>query len=146
MERGHWTPPVVYFFALFPLVIGSHVAASAAFALYDQAPEGVQKSEWVGYVLNDVAPALAGVACAGILAALLIRARNYVPTIRGFLRRTMPWYLLAGAIEILVIQGRANSDFGLWSQIITWPLAALLAGLATDAVVTWRRSVAAPAV
>ena len=146
MERGHWSPPVVYFFALFPLVIGSHAAASAAFALYDRAPEGAQKSEWVGYVLNDVAPALAGVACAAVLAVLLIRASRYVPTIRGFLLRTMPWYLLAAAIEVLVIQGQANPDFGLWSQIITWPLAALLAGLATDALVTWRRSSAAPAV
>ena len=146
MERGHWSPPVVYFFALVPLVLGSHAAASAAFALYDRTPEGVQKSEWVGYVLNDVAPALAGVACAGLLAAMLMRASKYVPTVRGFLLRTMPWYLLAAAIEVLVIQGRADSDFGLWSQIITWPLAALLAALATDALVSWRRSSSAPAV
>jgi hypothetical protein len=146
MERGHWSPPVVYFVALFPLVLGSHAAASAAFALYDRAPEGVQKSEWVGYVLNDFAPALAGVACAGVLAAVLVRARKYVPTIRGFLLRTMSWYLLAAVIEVLVIQGQANSDFGLWGQLITWPLAALLAGLATDALVTWRRGMSAPAV
>jgi hypothetical protein len=146
MERGHWSPPVIYFLALFPLVIGSHAAASAAFVLYDRAPESVQKSEWIGYVLNDVAPALAGVVCAVLLAALLVRASRFVATTRGFLVRTMPWYLLAAAIAVLVVQGQASPDFGLWSQIITWPLAALLAGLATDALVTWRRSSSAPAV
>ena len=140
-----WSPSFLYLLALFPLVIGSHAAGVGAFALYELAPNGVQKSDWVGFLLYDAAPGLAGVSCALILAAILPRVSTYVPTVRGFLLRTMPWSLLAAVIGAVVIRERDDGDFWEGGQLITIPLAALLAGLATDALVSWRRSSSAPA-
>ena len=141
-----WIPPLAYTVAVVPLIIASHTAAGLAFALYDRAPASVRRSDWTGVVLNEVAPGLAGVSCAVLLIALLVRWQVFSPTLRGFLVRTLPWLCLAAAIEVVVLKNRGNSDFGLWSQVITWPLAALLGGLATDALWTWRRAVTRPAV
>jgi len=135
-----WIPTVAYTVALGPLIIASHAAAGGAFALYDRAPATIQRSSWIGYALNDVAPALAGVGCTVLLIALLVRARVFHATRRGFAARTIPWYLLAAGISAVVVSQRGNADFGLWSQILTWPRAALLGGLATDALWTWRRA------
>jgi hypothetical protein len=94
----------------------------------------------MGLVLNDVAPASAGIVCAAVLVTLLARRDAFALTLRGFVVRTVPWMLFAGAILLIVWHEGANSDFGLWSQVITWPLVALIAGLLTDALVTWRRA------
>ena len=141
-----WVPAAAYAVALVPLVVASYAAAGAAFALYGRAPASIQRSGWVAHALNDVAPALAGVGCAVILIAILVRARLFLATGRGFAVRTMPWYLLATGIGAVVLRERGSGDFGLWSQVITWPLAALVGGLATDAFWTWRQASAPPAV
>jgi hypothetical protein len=135
-----WVPPLSYALALVPLVIGAHAAAAGAFAIYAHLPDGIQRSDWIGVILNDVAPGSAGVICAGTLAMLLARRGTFSPTLPGFVWRTLPWLILAGVILLIVNYESANSDFGLWSQVITWPLAALLAGLVTDAIMTWRRA------
>ena len=135
-----WVPTLAYTVALAPLLIASHAAAAGAFALYDLAPGTIQRSDWIGFAVNDAAPALAGAGCSLLLIAILVRVRLFHATARGFAVRTMPWWLLAAAIEAMVVYQRGNADFGLWSQVITWPLAALLGGLATDAIWTWRRT------
>ena len=144
--RMRWLPPLAYTVAVAPLVAASYGAAGVAFALYDRAPESVRRRDWMGHVLNEVAPALVGVGCAVLLVALLSRWQMFSTTLRGYFVRTLPWFLLAAAIGAVVLDNRANSDFGLWSQAITWPLAALLGGIATDALWTWRRAITPPAV
>ena len=134
-----WTVTWLYAGAIVPLVLASHAAASVAFVIYDRLPTSIQRSDWIGYALNDLAPGLAGVGCALVLLAILARLRRFSVTVLGFLWRTAPWWLLAAAIQAVVLRERSNPDFGLWSQVITWPLAALVAGLATDALWTWRR-------
>jgi hypothetical protein len=141
-----WLPTIAYALALLPLVIGSHAAATAAFAIYDRLPVSIQKSDWIGVFLNDIAPAVSGVLCALVLAKWLARHQAFAATVSGFAVRTAPWLFLASAIGYVVWREKTNSDFGLWSQIITWPLAALVAGLTTDAAVTWWRASARPAV
>ncbi len=140
-----WLPPATYFLALLPLVIASHVAATVAFALYDRLPAAVQTSFWLNYFLNGIAPGAAGVFCALALIALLTRWHVFRASWRGFALRTLPWFLVTSAIAYVVWQERTNGDFGLWGQLITWPLAALLAGVLTDAIVTWRRASGSPA-
>ena len=142
-----WTVTGLYAGAILPLVLASHAAASAAFMIYDRLPGHVQRSDWIGYVLNDVAPGLAGVGCTLVLLAILSRLGRLSATLRGFWFRTASWWLLAMALQLIVLRERSNPDFGLWSQVITWPLAALAAGLATDALITyWRHRSASPAV
>lgn len=44
-------------------------------------------------------------------------------------------YLLSVFIIGSIIANWTNSDLGLWSQVIEWPLAAMLALLAVDLIV-----------
>jgi len=141
MTKRSRVPVLVGLLALVLLVIASHIAAAVAFLLYDRLPDAVQRSDWIGYVLNVAAPLIGGVVCAVAVVALLIRCRQFEPTWKGHFARTFAWYLVAGWVQWIVLQNAGNSDFGLWSQIITWPRAALLGGAATDALATvWRAS------
>lgn len=127
------------FLGTIPVVAASYLAAGAACAVYDRLPAGVQRSDGIGYVLNDVAPLLSGVACAGLLVAALTHWRAFVATWRAHLARTWTWYALAAGVEWIVRAYRSSGDFGLWSQVVTWPQAALVGALLTDAVATgWR--------
>ena len=139
-------PPVLYSAALLPLVVASYAAAAGAFEVYERLPDSIQKSDWIGVVLNDVAPGSAGVICVPLLVDMLARRSAFAATLAGFVTRTAPWITVASFILLIVWRERANSDFGLWSQIITWPLAALVAGIVTDALVTWRGASVSPAV
>jgi hypothetical protein len=124
-----------------PLVVGSYVAAFGAFSVYDRIPRGteIQKSLWLGYLLNGVTPLLWGVVCTSVFAAALLDVRAFLPGWRGHVGRTWLWYALAVSLQLIVLAMGDTMDFGLWGQVVTWPEASLIGGITTDAVVTaWR--------
>jgi hypothetical protein len=139
MTRQSSIPALVGLLALVPLIIASHLAASVAFTVYDRLPESTQRSGWIGYVLNDVAPAVGGIVCGLGVVAILTRRQQFNPSWQGHIQRALTWYLSASWVQWLVFQNTGNTDFGLWGQIITWPQAAFLSAAATDAAVSiWR--------
>ena len=130
----------LYLVGLVAIVAASHLFASAAFEIYDRLPDEVQRSGWTGPVLNEVAPCLVGVACAILLVQLLVRRDQFLPTSRGHMHRSASWYLFAVWVLGIIYRNHGNVDFGLWSQIVTWPLAGTIGALITDALLTWRAS------
>jgi hypothetical protein len=139
MTRQSWIPAIVGLLALVPLIIASHVAAGVAFAVYDHLPDSTQRSVWLRYMLNDVAPAVGGIVCGLGVVALLTRRQQFNPTWQGHIQRALTWYLGASWVQWIAFQNTGNTDFGLWSQTITWPQAAFLGAAATDAALSiWR--------
>jgi hypothetical protein len=117
-------------------VLGSCVGAEAAFSVYYQLPDATQRAGWTGPWLNQYAPALGGLVVAMALFAILRRRGQYTPALRAHFTRSSLWYGLVGLILWVNYLQRGISDFGLWSQLINWPLAGLLAGLAFDLLAT----------
>ena len=102
--------------------------------------------DWTVVALNVVPPMVAGAAVAVLVASLARRLGCYQATVRGHLGRLALVYLLAVVIVGIIVDNQGNSDFGLWSQIIEWPLAGLLALAAVDLIITARmRTHRAPA-
>ncbi len=118
------------------LIIASWLAASAAFALYDLLPSDTQRADWTGPVLNLLAPALSGLLVSALLIHGLRHFRIYVPTLRAHFARAVTWYGYAALVLWITYVNRNNSDFGLWSQFIQWPLAAIVVAVVYDFVAT----------
>lgn len=129
----------LYGAGLVPLIFVSLVSEPIAYAMFERLPSYVQRSEWKGYVLNILAPLLGGIGCAVILIILLTRWHAFTATWRAHIGRAFSWYTLAAAIVWIIAANLSNRDFPLWSQLIIWPLVAIVGALATDALWTsWR--------
>lgn len=113
-------------------VASSFVAADFAFDLYYRLPPQTQLADWTGPVLNQVAPGLAGLLVVVVLCRMLLRRGLLRATVRAHLTRTSLWYMLAALILGVNFANRTSPDFGLWSQAVNWPLAAVLVGIGYD--------------
>lgn len=122
------------------VMAGSYVAASGASALDGVMPTAVRRAGWWTHGLNLVPPFFAGAAIGLILARVLARRGEFGGTFRRHLSRTISWYLLAVGLGYVVYRNRDNADFGLWAQIVVWPLAGAVGALLTDVLLTWRYS------
>lgn len=92
--------------------------------------------DWSIFALNVVPPVVAGAVIAVLAAWLARRLGCYQATFRGHLGRLALAYLVSVLIVGIIIDNRGKSDFGLWSQVIEWPLAGLLALAAVDVAIT----------
>jgi hypothetical protein len=92
--------------------------------------------DWTILAINVVPPMSAGV-LTSLAAAWLAHQRGwYSPTLRAHATRLALAYALSLTITAVIIANQSNSDFGLWSQVIEWPLAALVGVAVVDAVIT----------
>jgi hypothetical protein len=122
------------------VVVAGELAAGLAFTLYGLVPSAHRKYDWWGPLLNIAAPALGGVAVFAPLAAFCSRRNLFTPSLRGHMVRTVLWYAFVAWVISVIVSNRDNSDFGLWGQIIEWPMFALLAAIAADAGFSLRRT------
>lgn len=92
--------------------------------------------DWTILAINILPPMTAGVLIS--LASLWFARRQgwYEPTLRAHAMRLALTYALSIAIIALIIANWSNSDFGLWGQLIEWPLAALIGLALVDLVAT----------
>jgi hypothetical protein len=123
---------IVFGAAVVAVSLAAIQSADLAFAFYYAAPERYSRAEWWVWALNVFAPALGGALVVAVLIAWESRRARYTCTWQGHLARTTSWYVAAGVLYWIVWMDRGISDFGLWGQIIEWPLAGLLAAIATD--------------
>jgi len=85
--------------------------------------------DWTILAINVIPPMTAGV-LTSLGAVWFARRRGwFTPTMRAHVMRLAFTYALSIAIVALIVANWSNSDFGLWAQVIEWPLAALI-GLA----------------
>jgi hypothetical protein len=118
------------------LIGASWLAASAAFALYQLLPPDTQRADWPGPVIDQLAPGLSGLLVSALLIYGLRRMGIYRAGLRAHFVRAVPWYGFAAWVFWVTYVNRANTDFGLWKQLIQWPLAATIAAVAYDFVTT----------
>lgn len=121
---------------LVALIGASWLAASGAFALYDLLPPRTQLADWPGPVIDIVAPGLSGLLVSVLLIHWLRSSRIYVPSLRAHLVRAIPWYGFVAWVLWVTYLNRANTDFGLWRQLIQWPVAATFVAVAYDLIAT----------
>jgi hypothetical protein len=136
VRSGGMKTQVVAFCVALPLVmIGSCITADVAFEVYHTFPNEVMRESWWGPVLNRYAPGVGGLLVTMSLHALLRRTGEYTIALRAHLVRALAWYLMVGLIAGINYSNRGSSDFGLWSQVINWPLVGLLVGLGFDLLI-----------
>lgn len=90
---------------------------------------------WIVLAMNIVPAFLCGVGCYYV-AARRERVRDGLsaPPTKHFLR-SMPLYLISGLLIIYIWAERSDKSFGLWAQLVAWPLAATLGGIVGDLMV-----------
>jgi len=140
MPRRSREPLVIYSAWLIVIVAASFLFANTAFDVNASLPDPLRRAPWMGVVLNVIAPVLAGL-LSGAVAIRVLSSRNQLkPTIRDHFFRAAPWYLLTCLLVWVIVRNMGIKDFGLWSQIITWPLFSTIAALVVDIVLSWRIS------
>jgi hypothetical protein len=140
MPRRSREPLVIYSAWLVIILVASFVFAYTAFRVYASLPYALQRAPWIGVVLNVMVPLLAGVISGAVAIYVLSRRDQFKPTLREHLFRAAPWYLLSCLLVLIVVRNEGIKDFGLWSQIITWPLYSTIGALFADIVLSWRSS------
>jgi hypothetical protein len=130
-------PQVAAFWIALPLVmVGSCAGAGLAFEVYYAFPNETQRQGWWGPILNKYAPGLGGLLVTMFVCEILRRTGRYSPKLRAHLLRGAGWYLVVGLILMLNHAQRGVLDYGLWSQLVNWPLVGLLVGLGFDLLMT----------
>ena len=140
MTRRSREPLVIYSSWLIVIIVASFLFAYVAFSVYASLPYGLKRAPWMGVVLNAIVPLIAGV-LSGAVAIYVLSTRDQLkPTVRGHLFRAAPWYALSGLLVLIFVRNQGVRDFGLWSQIVIWPLYSTIGALITDIVFSWRSS------
>ncbi len=127
---------VALYSAAVPIAIG--LAFYLTYAAFD-ATEGLpwqRMPRWTILALNFLPPVVAGAATSGVLAWWARRRGWYVATVRDHFKRLALGYLLSASIVGLIVSNQRSSDYGLWSQLIEWPLAALIGLALVDFTIT----------
>ena len=133
-------PLVVYSAWLIVIVAASFLFAYTAFGIEASLPNPLRRAHWMGVTLNFIVPVLAGL-LSGAVAIWILSIRGELrPTLRDHFFRAAPWYLLICLLVLVVARNAGIRDFGLWSQIITWPLCSTIGALVVDIVWSWRIS------
>lgn len=131
-------PLVDYSAWLVVIVAASFLFANTGFSIYASLPDPLRRARWMGVVLNVIVPVLAGL-LSGAVALRILSARGQLrTTLRDHFFRTAPWYLLICLLVWVIVRNAGIRDFGLWSQIITWPLYSTIGALVVDIFWSWR--------
>ena len=133
-------PLVVYSAWLIVIVAASFLFANTAFGIEASLPDPLRRAHWMGVVLNLIVPVLAGLLSGAVAIWVLSTRGQFRPTLRDHFFRAAPWYLLICLLVWVVVRNAGIRDFGLWSQIITWPLNSAIGALVIDIVWSWRIS------
>jgi len=140
MLRRSRDPLVIYSLWLIVILAASYLLAYAAFSVYAVLPYAMQRASWMVIVLNVIVPLLAG-GISGSAAIYVLSRRNQLnPTLRAHLFRAAPWYLLSCLLFLIVVRNEGVEDFGLWGQIVIWPLYSTIGALFADLALSWRSS------
>jgi hypothetical protein len=91
---------------------------------------------WSVFALNYLPPFLAGTLTAGLVVSVVRRWGAYVATLPAHVRRNGLAYAICIAIAVLIVMNRSNGDYGLWRQLVEWPLAAILGLMSADLTFT----------
>lgn len=129
----------LYLAALLGICLVSFFAASAAFLVFDQLPDDIRRSGWIGYLPNFAAPLVGGALFGLGFVSMIVRADRFEPTVRSHLVRTVSWYAFAIWVLGVMYAKRGDTDLGLWVQIILWPLMGTVGALFVDVAQTVRR-------
>ena len=140
MPRRSREPVVIYSAWLVIILVASFVFVYTAFRVYASLPYALQRAPWIGFLLNVIVPLLAGVISGAVAIYVLSRRGLLEATVREHLFRAAPWYLLSCLLVLIVVRNEGIKDFGLWSQVITWPLYSTVGALIADIVLSWRSS------
>jgi len=100
------------------------------------APEGIE-----GWLLNLLPSLCIGAAAYLGLARTLVGAGGSPDRWRRHLLRTAVLYLVAVGFGILMLHDGSNPDFWRFGQLVLWPWAAAVGGIAADAIVACRARV-----
>jgi hypothetical protein len=128
-------PTLLYSLALPVVVAFTFWLTTWAFDLTDGWP-WPELAGWTIVALNVVPPAVAGGISAIALACVALRLRWFLPSLRGHLARLALLYPLCALLAGYSAIAQRSSDFGLWGQILEWPLTAFLGLAVVDAVTT----------
>ena len=118
------------------IVIGAVVATEATFAAV-RATSLSREPGWLYLVNHFAPPAVIGLAAALLLTRVARRRRWYGAGWVGHFGRAGSAYLVALALVTLVGATRWNG-FAIWAPLLLWSLTALIAFLATDALLSIR--------
>lgn len=129
---------VVFNFAVCLLVAAAYASTTLAFMGYNLAPPPYSKHDAWGVLLNFVTPVLGGAIAYSALRALSNRLGWELRGYRHHLARTFVWYGLVASALWVVFANRDNSDWGLFGQIVTWPMCSVATGLVLDLLLTVR--------
>jgi hypothetical protein len=87
---------------------------------------------WIVLAMNLVPAFLCGVGCYYVAARLeRVREGSSAAPTKHFLR-SLPLYLISGLLIAYIWSERSDKSFGLWAQLVVWPLAATLGGILGD--------------
>ena len=131
-----------YGLLLLPVIVLSMVAPSLAIG-YVNEHDLWRYNDYATWMINLVPPCLVGLALYGLVAPWRTRQRS--DRAKAHMTRCALLYLFAGLCAAWIIRFNSSPDFGLVSQLFTWPLAATLSGIAIDAAATWRDVTIPPA-
>ncbi len=128
---------VLYVAAVLVSIAFAFVIATIVFLASEKLP-WKRLPDWVILAIN-VAPPLAGGALASWVAARLASSRGWFrATLDGHAERMLIAYALSLLISVTIISNWRNGEFGLWRQLIEWPLMALIGLIVVDAILTVR--------
>jgi len=140
MPRRSLESQVIYLAWLVVIVASAFLFAFAAFSISSSLPIEIRRASWMRVALNVITPVLAGL-LAGTLAVHILSVRCQLnPTLRAHFFRAAPWYLLICLLLSVSVRNKGVADFGLWSQIVIWPLYSTIGALIADIVLSWRIS------
>ena len=121
----------LYVVAVPVVILLSYIVTAMAFPVADWA-EQWHPSYWYVVAINFGAPALSGGAT-GLYWSRIARSRGRREIgFRAHLRRNRVMYGMILCFGYIVAINMGNTDFGLWSQLIEWPLTAMLAFVSAD--------------
>jgi hypothetical protein len=130
---------IAYLLLLPPVVLGAALASTAVLEPLRRASGAVI---WAANVLPGFT---VGAISYTLLARWLVRAGALRPTLGGHIGRALSLYACVGLGAFWLARGWHTPDFGLWAQLVLWPVVAALGGLTADAIITWKARHAAGA-